>query len=543
MRNIPPSSRPSLSSAAAVALLVLILSLTGCGGNGRDQARNKIKQAGRSFTADDFVKAAGAGDQGLLTAFLRAGMDRNSQDARGYTALMAAAEAGNTPLAKSLLDENAKPDLQNKEGASALLLATAKDHADTVRALVEANADTRVKDHSNWTPLMKAVYAGYKDVVDVLLKTSADQLKRDGQLDRALAVSALLGKLDIMRALLDHGANVNATIEKGQTALMYAATAGNADAATLLLDRGADPRLVNAESASASILALQRGHPDVAKLIDGRTVGGAATSTPANTPSPVAAAQTPSPAGAPTEKPSGAGADAASVAMERAWLKQNGIEPTNLLKKDTGQDDDGDGFTNDEELAAGTNPNDPNSHPAYHTKLRMKRVDGETFPVIFDGFDGKKARVTVREKSADGTVGGGRQFSVDTGGRVGDLPYVVTRVRRRNISEKDTGSPRDVSELTLSNLQTGQKITLVRAMPTNSPDATAIVTFGEAGPEMPLRLGQKFTIPRDPQQSHYEVLDIRPTQVILRMVETGQTVTVSTPDNPVGGATADPPPR
>ncbi len=502
----------------AAAALFSALALTGCGKGGRDQARNQIKQSGRSLTAEDFVKAAAAGDQAMVSAFLRAGIDRNGQDARGYTALMAAAEAGNTALSKTLLDENAKPDLQNKEGATALLLAAAKDHADTIRVLVEANADTRVKDRSNWTPLMKAVYAGYKDVADVLLKTSTDQLKRDGQLDRALAVSALLGKMDLIKSLLDHGANVNAAIEKKQTALMYAATAGNADAATFLLDRGADPKLVNVEGANASVLALQRGHPDLAKLIDGRTPGGPAPA--------VAAASTPAPSPASdTPQAKQVKADTASVEMERAWLKQNGVEPANLLKKDTGQDDDGDGFTNDEELAAGTNPNDPNSHPPYHTKLRLKRVDGETFPVVFDGVEGKKVRVTVRGKSGGGEAGG-RQFSLNPGERVADLPYVVSRVRHRGIAEKDSGKPLDVSELTLTNVQTGQKVVLVRAMQTNSPDATAVVSLGSGGEEMPLRQGQQFSLPRDPQ-TRYEVLDIRPTQVILRILGSGQTVTIS----------------
>ena len=128
---------------------------------------------------------------------------------------------------------------------------------------------------------------------------------------------------------------------------------------------------------------------------------------------------------------------------------------------------------------------------------------------------------------------------MNIGEKVGDLPYIVSHVRHRNISEKDTGKPLDVSELTLSNPQTGQKVLLVHSMATNSPDAAAIVSFGDNGPEMSLRQGQKFSLPRDPQ-TQYEVLDIRPTQVILRIVGSGQTVTVSMPEKASGNTAANP---
>ena len=42
---------------------------------------------------------------------------------------------------------------------------------------------------------------------------------------------------------------------------------------------------------------------------------------------------------------------------------------------------------------------------------------------------------------------------------------------------------------------------------------------------MTVRQGEQFTLPRDPA-TRYEVVDIRPTQVVLKIVSTGQTVTV-----------------
>lgn len=487
-------------------LLLIATALTGCGRAGRDKAREQIKQSRQSLSAPDFLKAAAAGDQTMVETFLRAGIDRNIGDDRGYTALMAAAERGKRDIIKLLLDENAKPDLQNKEGDTALILAAAANQPESVRALVEANADVRVKDQKNWTALMKAVFAGYDPVVDSLLATSRDALKRDGQLDRALSVAALLGNTVILRALLDHGANINATtIDNKQTALMYAASAGKRDALELLLSRGADTKLVNMEGSSASILALQRGFPDLAKLLD----GGSGPST-----APVAVA-TPPPLPPSDEKNK---ADAASVALERTWMKENGVEPSKLLTKDIGLDDDKDGYTNDEELAAGTDPNDPNSHPAPAAKLRMKKLAGEPFPVVFDAVDGRKAKVTVH------TPAGDRQASLAKGERLPELPYSVSSIRPREVTEKDTGHPVDASELTLSNVETGEKVVLVRAMP-GGPNTAAVLSTGVGNPDIEVKPGQKFTLPQD-EKTQYQVVDIRPTQVIIKALGTKQTYTV-----------------
>ena len=400
-----------------------------------------------------------------------------------------------------------------------------------MRTLIEANADVRIKDHKNWTALMRAVYDDKPRVVDVLLATSRDQLARDKQLDRALAVASLLGHDAIVRQLLDHGANVNATIENHQTALMYAATSGKASTVELLLERQADPKLINADSASASILALQRGHPEIAKLIDNHTPG--LSSAPAIAGGATGA--TPGPLSDGAAKLAAAGAAGANE--DRNWLKQNGLEPAGSVPaKDSAPDDDGDGFTNEEELAAGTNPHDPNSHPPYYAKLRLKRIDGEAFPIVFDGFEGKKIHVSVREQNSDLPDGKAeRKIDVGPGERVGDTPYVVFKVRQRDVAEKDTGRPLDMSELTLANPATGEKVVLVKSMPANSPDATAVLSCGAGQPDIPVKQGQQFTIPRD-EQNRYEVIDIRPTQVILKIVGSSQTITVPAESEAAGAA-------
>ena len=531
---MPSRLSSSRLSLRLVCVCLPLMLLAGCGRGGRLAARRQIEHSKHAYTPQDFVRAAAEGNGPLVEAYLRAGMDRNAADPRGYTALMAAAVAGKTNVLKTLLDENAKPDLLDQDGDSALTLAAEAGQAGSVRTLVEGNADVRVRDHQGRPALLKAVSGGFDPVVDALLATSRDSLARDGQLDAALSVAALLGNAKITGLLLDKGARINAALDKGQTALMYAATYGKTPIVTLLLARGADARLVNADGASAGVLALQHGHPDLAKLLDGHPPAGpvppagpAKTST-GSTESTGAATFTPIPGATPQP----GAAEIASVAMERTWLKENGVEPVAVLKKDTGQDDDGDGFTNDEELAAGTNPNDPKSHPPYDTKLRLRRVEGEPFPVEFLGV-GKGGRVSLSVRGPGGGFRGGgaeggeaRTVEVGEGERVPGLPFKVVKVRARSIFEKDTGHPLDVSELTLANVDTGRRTVLVKGTVSNSPDATALLVYGIDHSTIPVRVGQQFTLPRDAANTRYEVIDIRPQQVVLRVVGSGQTVTV-----------------
>ncbi len=526
--------RPPLFSLAGglILLAVALLFLPGCGRGGRDRARKQISQAGRAFTPEDFVKAAALGDRGMVEAYLRGGMDRNSVDSHGMTPLMAAAVNGKVDVTKALLDENANPDFANQDGDTALILAAAADRPDSVRALVEGNADVKARNKENLTALLKAAKTRHDDVVNVLLATSKDQLARDGQLDRTMILLALLDNPRLFNTLLDHGANPNAKIENGQTALMFAAQFDKRDIVEALLARGANPKLVDKKGNSASTLALQNGHPDLAKLIDNRAPG-APVGTPAPALAVAAAGGTGAPppaAGAPEAQntpPALSPADEASAARERVWLKQNGVEPVALLKKDTGQDDDHDGYTNDEELAAGTDPNDPKSHPPVYSKLRLRRVEGEKFPIVFDAYNPKNDHIslTVHEGGRFGGGDGERKAEIKPGERIPGLPFKVAGVRVKKGYEKDTGQPLDLSELSLQNTETSRRIVLRRGLTASSPDATATLVLKLDGTQIPVRLGQQFSLPGDPQ-TRFEVIDIRPEQVVLKIIDSKQTVTV-----------------
>ena len=513
----------------------------------------QITRAGLSFTPDDFIKTAGLGELEMVGLYLQAGMDRNVQDSRGYTALIQAAENGRKDVVRALLQEGVKIDLKTKDGNTAVIAAAGTDQADCVRLLIEANADVNLKNAKNWTALMKAVYQGHQKTTEVMLKTSRDALQKDDQLARALMVAALLGHQEIAKSLLDAGAPVNKSIEKNQTALMYAASTGKSDMTQLLLSRGADPSMVNADGSTAAILALQKGHADVAKMIDTYAASNPAPNNRATALAPapsqpvvskvnVAPPGLPAPANAPasgaTAAPVLLGAagqapastpeqDAAAARMEQAWLREKKVDPQSLLAVDTGQDSDGDGWTDAEEISYGTDPNDPSSHPPLYTKLRMVKLDAEPFPVVFDGVEGKKASLTIQHGQMS------ERYVLAVGARIPGESWKIASIHPRKSVDK-SGTTIDVSELTLVNSESGGKLVLVKSMLANSPGGTAVLSLEGMDREVQVKEKQQFSLSPD-GSDRYTVLDIRPTQVVLKVNGTGEVITVSMRQAAAGG--------
>src|SRR2546430_2668151 len=134
------------------------------------------------------------------------------------------------------------------------------------------------------------------------------------------------------------------------------------------------------------------------------------------------------------------------------WLEQFGlpIADADVLE----QDPDGDGFTNLEEWAGHTNPSDPNSHPEYYTKLKLKSATEEPFRLVFSSWVGDTFAINTIDLKQP------TQFL-----KVGDA-IKGTRFKIAKFQEKyqknQYGTNVDVSELTLEQIETHEQLTLVK---------------------------------------------------------------------------------
>jgi ankyrin repeat protein len=154
---------------------------------------------------DDLVSAfAGAAYKGhvdVLEAFLHHGMNIDSKDKDGWTALMHASYIGQEDCVRFLLDHNASVNIQDNYEMTALTLASQDSNIKIVEMLLEKNANPDIQNNNGMTALMFACSYDSKEIVQFLLNHNADiELKNDD----GKTVLDLTNDDDIKELLLNH---------------------------------------------------------------------------------------------------------------------------------------------------------------------------------------------------------------------------------------------------------------------------------------------------------------------------------------------------
>ena len=191
----------------------------------------------------------------LLAFYLTKGVDINSQDSYGTTALQLAAKYGHEHLVELLVEYNAEKDMENKSGETALYWATRNRHKKIMMLLLEAGATVAIRDKDGWTALDWAVVNGESDMVKLLLEYAVDAEK--DQRNDALWLAAQEGHDVTVQVLLDHGANVNGKDWVGSSALDWAAPGGHVKTVKLLLLHGCRVDLRDNQQNTALHWAIQ----------------------------------------------------------------------------------------------------------------------------------------------------------------------------------------------------------------------------------------------------------------------------------------------
>ena len=92
-----------------------------------------------------WADAVTRGDSDAVRDLLRRGVDVDTRDRHGQTALMLAAHAGHRDVVAVLVEHGAALDVTAKYGLSALMLAVVAGHPEVARLLARAGADRTLR--------------------------------------------------------------------------------------------------------------------------------------------------------------------------------------------------------------------------------------------------------------------------------------------------------------------------------------------------------------------------------------------------------------
>lgn len=217
------------------------------------------------------VKAAAAGDEGLVTSLLSMNINIHQQDKFGYTALHAACVFGQRAIAKTLIANGALIDVQAIDGSTPLYCALSAStiFMELVNALLDANADVNIATTEGKTPLFLAVRNNCLDLVKKLIgKGATIDLDHAITLNTPLHVATVFANLEIIKLLHENGAQINKQNVNGKTPLILAVE-NKKDEATVkfLMSAGADIKYADMEGKTAVHHAVLQGNLPIVRIL------------------------------------------------------------------------------------------------------------------------------------------------------------------------------------------------------------------------------------------------------------------------------------
>ena len=233
--------------------------------------------------ATGLFEAIRADDESAVASLVANGVDANSRNQQGPTALMQSALHAGPRLMKLLLDRGADPNAHNPLGATALMWA-AGDPA-KVKVLLEHRATVNLHANSGRTALIIAsAYPGNLQSIRLLLAKGADPKAVDEAGDGPLGNAAGAADVEMLKELLAAGASVNERSNRGGslrglTPLMRAAGANCVECVRLLLAHGSDVNAVSNEARVVKaglqekgkltplLMAVEWGNPELIQLL------------------------------------------------------------------------------------------------------------------------------------------------------------------------------------------------------------------------------------------------------------------------------------
>ncbi|THD29064.1 Ankyrin 2, partial [Fasciola hepatica] len=218
----------------------------------------------QSDAGQSFLRAARAGNLNKVIELLKSGVEVDTTNANGLTALHLASKEAQIDVVRELLKRGASVQMVTKKGNTALHIASLAGHIDIVKLLMEYGANVNAQSQNGFTPLYMAAQENHVEVVNHLLNNGANPALSTEDGFTPLAVALQQGHDRVVAILLEKDS-------KGKTrlpALHVAAKKNDVHSATLLLNNSD----VNVDHPSASgftplHIAAHYGNLNISKLL------------------------------------------------------------------------------------------------------------------------------------------------------------------------------------------------------------------------------------------------------------------------------------
>lgn len=177
------------------------------------------------------VEAAARGDLDSVRQLLGHGVDIDSRDAQGRTAVTAAVYADDLEGVKALIEAGADVDILDDMRTNAFLATGETGNAEILRAVLRADPDLTRTNRFGGTALIPAADRGHVEVVRELVRTAIDLDHVNDLGWTALLEAVILGEGSdrwqrVVRSLLENGADPGIADRDGVTPLEHARNRG-----------------------------------------------------------------------------------------------------------------------------------------------------------------------------------------------------------------------------------------------------------------------------------------------------------------------------
>ena len=186
--------------------------------------------------------------------------------------LHAAAAKDDVVAIKKLLSEGINIDTRDGSGATALLVATHGNKVSAAEVLIKAGADVNAKDKINDSPYLYAGARGHLEILKMTLTHGADLKSTNRYGGTALIPAAERGHVDTVRTLIESGVDVDHVNNLGWTALLEAIILGDGgkqhqQIVGLLVAAKAAINLADRDGVTPLQHAHSRGYTEIEKIL------------------------------------------------------------------------------------------------------------------------------------------------------------------------------------------------------------------------------------------------------------------------------------